>query len=194
MACLLAGLIGGIDEAGRGPLAGPVVSSCVIWKDIPRERMGVNDSKLLSGKERSRIYPWITAKALRVGVGIATHEEIDYLNILKASLLSMERAIENAGLTPDLILVDGKFGLPSFPGAKPIIRGDRKCFFIAAASIVAKVIRDDIMDRYHSIYPEYGFNRNKGYPTAQHRLAIRTFGVSPIHRTTFRGVREHLVQ
>jgi ribonuclease HII len=194
MACLLAGLIGGIDEAGRGPLAGPVVSSCVVWKDIPQERMGVNDSKLLSGKERSRIYPWITSKALRVGVGIATHEEIDHLNILKASLLSMERALENAGITPDVILVDGKFGLPSFPAAKPVVRGDRKCFFIAAASIVAKVIRDDIMDRYHSIYPEYAFNRNRGYPTAQHRLAIRTFGVSPIHRTTFRGVREHLAQ
>jgi ribonuclease HII len=194
MACLLAGLIGGIDEAGRGPLAGPVVSSCVVWKDIPRERMGVNDSKLLSGKERSRIYPWITSKALRVGVGIATHEEIDYLNILKASLLSMERAIENAGIAPDVILVDGNYGLPSFPEAKPVVRGDRKCFFIAAASIVAKVIRDDIMNRYHSIYPEYGFDRNKGYPTAQHKLAIKTFGVSPIHRTTFRGVREHLAQ
>jgi ribonuclease HII len=194
MACRLAGLIGGIDEAGRGPLAGPVVSSCVVWKDIdiPQERIGVKDSKLLSGAERSRIFPWISSRALKVGVGIATHEEIDTLNILKASLLSMERALEDTGLLPDVVLVDGKFRLPSFPHSKPVVRGDRKCFFIAAASIIAKVVRDDIMDRYHRLYPEYGFDRNRGYPTAEHRGAIKTFGASPIHRKTFKGVREYL--
>ena len=192
MACRLQGLIGGIDESGRGPLAGPVVSSCVIWKNLPDTKRGVNDSKLLSEKDRLAIFPWIQEQAYRIGVGIVTHEDIDKLNIHQASLLSMERALEDAGIRPDELLIDGRFGIRSFPRSRPIIKGDRKCFFIAAASIVAKVVRDSIMNTYHNLYPLYHFDRNKGYPTKEHKAAIGQFGVLPIHRKTFKGVREYL--
>lgn len=193
MVCALTGLVGGIDEAGRGPLAGPVVSSCVIWNGLPDHPRTVNDSKLLTPKQRSELFPWITQNAFKVGIGIATHEEIDAINILRASLLSMERAVKNSGIEPGLLLVDGRFGLPSYPSAKPVVKGDRKCFYIACASIVAKVTRDTIMDAYDLEYPHYNFKKNKGYPTQDHRLAIKRFGIVPIHRKTFKGVREHLV-
>jgi ribonuclease HII len=191
MVCALTGLVGGIDEAGRGPLAGPVVSSCVIWNGLPDHPRTVNDSKLLTARQRSELFPWITQNAFKVGIGIATHEEIDAINILMASLLSMERAVKNSGIEPGLLLIDGKFGLPSYPSAKPVVKGDRKCFYIACASIVAKVTRDDIMDTYDLVYPHYNFRKNKGYPTKDHRLAIERFGISPIHRKTFKGVREY---
>lgn len=193
MVCTLTGLIGGIDEAGRGPLAGPVVSSCVVWKGLPPDRpKGIDDSKLLTPRQRSELFPWIRKNAFAVGIGIATHEEIDTINILRASLLSMERALEESGTEPDLLLVDGKFGLRSHPRCKPVIKGDRKCFYVACASIVAKVVRDSIMDTYGLDYPQYHFKKNKGYPTKDHKLAIERYGISPIHRKTFRGVREHL--
>lgn len=192
MICALAGLIGGIDEAGRGPLAGPVVSSCVVWNGPPDRSRKVNDSKLLTAKQRSELFPWITGNAFKVGIGIATHEEIDAINILRASLLSMERALKNAGIEPSLLLIDGKFGLQSYPDGRPVVRGDRKCFYIACASIVAKVTRDNIMDKYDLEYPHYNFRKNKGYPTKDHRLAIERYGISPIHRKTFKGVRECL--
>jgi ribonuclease HII len=192
MGCLLTGLVGGIDEAGRGPLAGPVVSSCVIWNRLPDNKNGVKDSKLLNEKARTGLYAWIMEHAQCVGVGIASHEEIDAINILRASLLSMERALNDTHAEAQLILVDGNYGLKNYPHTKPIIKGDRRCFFIASASIIAKVVRDRAMDEYHRLYPQYGFDKNKGYPTKDHKLAIREYGISPIHRKTFRGVKEML--
>lgn len=192
MGCPLAGLIGGIDEAGRGPLAGPVVSSCVIWHGLPGGREPVNDSKLLTEKQRVDLFKWISDNAYKVGIGIATHGEIEKMNILRASLLSMERALKDTRLQPDLLLIDGNYGIKTFPRSRPIIKGDRKCFFIACASIIAKVTRDAIMEEYDVLYPHYNFKKNKGYPTKDHRKAIQAYGVSPIHRKTFRGVKEYL--
>ncbi len=194
MGCPLAGLIGGIDEAGRGPLAGPVVSACVIWKGLPDTREPINDSKLLTEKQRLEFFAWISDNAYRVGVGIATHEEIETMNILRASLLSMERALKDTRTRPDTLLIDGNYGIKSFPRSKPIIKGDRKCFFIACASVIAKVTRDRIMDAYDTLYPEYNFRHNKGYPTKDHKQAIQAYGVSPIHRRTFRGVKEYCAE
>lgn len=192
MVCRLTGLVGGIDEAGRGPLAGPVVSSCVIWEKVPEEKNGVTDSKLLSENERVGLFTWIMDHAFSVGIGMATHEEIDDMNILNASILAMERALEAAGADPDLVLVDGNRGLKNYPKARPVVRGDRKCFFIASASIIAKVVRDRAMDRYDLLYPSYNFRKNKGYPTKEHKAAIALYGVTPIHRKTFRGVKEYI--
>lgn len=192
MRCPLTGLVGGVDEAGRGPLAGPVVSSCVIWKKLPENKCGVADSKLLTEKKREDLFSWITHHSFRIGVGIATNEEIDALNILNASLLSMERAVHYTGITPDLLLVDGKHKIKNFPDCKPVIKGDRKCFYIACASIIAKVVRDRIMDMYHLLYPVYNFRQNKGYPTKDHKMFIRNHGILHIHRKTFRGVKEYL--
>jgi len=190
MICRLTGLVGGIDEAGRGPLAGPVVSSCVIWEKIPETKNGVTDSKLLTEKERVGLFSWIMENAKRVGIGMATHEEIDALNILNATILSMERALRHAGIEPDVLLVDGNRGLVHYPQARPVVRGDRKCFFMASASIIAKVVRDRAMDAYDRVYPPYNFKNNKGYPTPEHRAAIKEYGITPIHRMTFRGVKE----
>ncbi len=192
MACRLSGLIGGIDEAGRGPLAGPVVSACVIWEGAPDTEEGVKDSKLLSPKERDRLFLWISERAHRVGIGIATNEEIDRINILRATILSMDRALRNGGVKPDLLLVDGNQPLRTFPQCKTVVKGDRKCFYVACASIVAKVVRDNIMDVYHSLYPQYNFRQNKGYGTVRHKEALKEWGVSPIHRGRFKGVREGL--
>ena len=193
MICRLTGLVGGIDEAGRGPLAGPVVSSCVVWEDVPEDMNGVADSKLLTEKERVGLFSWIMSNAYRVGIGLATHEEIDELNILNATILAMERSLEATGVEPDLILVDGNRRLKNYPKARPVVRGDRKCFFMASASIIAKVVRDRTMEMYDHIYPQYNFKKNKGYPTKQHRAAIESCGVTPIHRKTFRGVKEYCV-
>ena len=191
MICRLTGLVGGIDEAGRGPLAGPVVSACVVWERVPESKNGVTDSKLLTEKERVGLFSWIMDNALSVGIGMASREEIDAMNILRASLLSMERAVQATGMEPDVLLVDGNRGLKNCPTARPVVRGDRKCFFMASASIVAKVVRDRAMDAYHRIYPNYNFKQNKGYPTREHKAATREFGVTPIHRVTFKGVKEH---
>lgn len=192
--CSLKGFVGGIDEAGRGPLAGPVVSSCVIWKSPPDNISGINDSKMLSEKKRAHLFDWIKIHAYKVGIGIADHEEIDRINIFQASLLSMKRALEDTSLMPDLLLIDGTHGLAGLPQSKPIIKGDKKCFYIACASIVAKVVRDCIMETYHGLYPQYNFSKNKGYPTKFHKDAIKEHGISPVHRKTFRGVKEYLVQ
>lgn len=194
MRCPLAGLIGGIDEAGRGPLAGPVVSSCVIWQGLPEKREPVNDSKLLTEKQRLDLFRWISDNAYKVGIGIATHEEIERRNILRASLLSMDRALKDAQVRPSVLLIDGIYGIRSFPLSKPIVKGDRKCFFIACASIIAKVTRDAMMDEYDALYPQYNFKTNKGYATKDHRKAIEMYGACPIHRKTFRGVKEYLAE
>ena len=184
--------MGGIDEAGRAPLAGPVVSSCVIWQNLPVKREKVKDSKLLTEKQREYFFDWITEHAYRVSVGIATSEEIESLNIHHASLLSMERAVRDTHLEADLLLVDGLFSLKGRNQSKSIVKGDRKCFFVACASIIAKFTRDRIMKAYDMEYPQYGWKKNKGYHTADHRKAIEFFGICPLHRKTFRGVREYL--
>lgn len=194
MSCLLSQLVAGIDEAGRAPLAGPVVSSCVLWNGLPPVREKVNDSKLLTEKEREAFFGWILDKAYKVTVGLASVREIERLNIHNATLLSMKRAVRNAGITPDLVLVDGLFPLKQIPQSKPMVKGDRKCFFIACASIVAKVVRDHLMAIYDSRYPCYMWRNNKGYPTEEHRKAIETHGLSPLHRRTFRGVKEYCAQ
>ena len=191
MSCRLTGLVAGLDEAGRGPLAGPVVSSCVVWEGLPPLEEKVNDSKLLSEKRREYLFGWILEHAYRVTLGMASPEEIERLNIHYASLLSMERAVRNTALQPRLLLVDGLFPLEGMDHSKPVVKGDRKCFFIACASIVAKVVRDRLMVVYDAAYPHYNWKKNKGYPTGEHKLAIERFGLSPLHRRTFKGVKEY---
>jgi len=191
MSCPLVGLVAGIDEAGRAPLAGPVVSSCVVWRGVPPLREKVNDSKLLTEKERNYFFAWIIENAHKVAIGLATPSEIEDLNIHRATLLSMERAVRNAAVQPNLLVVDGLFPLPSMEQSKAVVKGDRKCFFIACASIVAKVARDRLMTAYDKVYPQYMWKKNKGYPTEEHKVAIETHGISPFHRRTFRGVKEY---
>jgi len=187
-------MIAGIDEAGRGPLAGPVVSAAVI---LPHDFLceGVNDSKKLSEKKRDALFPKIMETAVAVATGIASHHEIDEINILRASLLSMKRAVENLSIlpgspVPDFLLIDGKFILDMNIHQSAIIKGDSRSISIAAASIIAKVTRDAIMKELHELYPAYGFIRHKGYPTKEHKEAILRHGPCPVHRLTFRGVKE----
>lgn len=191
MGCPLTGLVAGLDEAGRGPLAGPIVSSCVAWKALPPIREKVNDSKLLGEKERNRLFGWILDNAYKVTVGVASIKEIERLNIHHATLLSMERAVRDTCLIPDLLLVDGLFPLRTMAQSRAVVKGDRKCFYIACASIVAKVVRDRLMIIYDTAFPQYLWKKNKGYPTSEHRAAIEAFGLSPLHRKTFKGVKEH---
>ncbi len=183
--------IAGIDEAGRGPLAGPVVSAAVI---LPQafSVAEVTDSKKLSAKKRGRLYEEIYAHAVSVGIGIVDAAEIDRINILQASLLAMSMATHNLNPQPECLLIDGPFRIPSRLPQKPITRGDTLSVSIAAASIVAKVTRDRLMETYNEYYPQYGFLQHKGYPTRAHKAAIRKFGFCPIHRRTFRGVKEYL--
>ncbi len=179
--------IAGIDEAGRGPLAGPVVSAAVILPDgffCP----GIMDSKKLSEKKRQHLFPKIMAQALAVGVGMCDHREIDATNILAASLSSMKRAVINLDTIPDYLLVDGRFNLDVEIPQQAVVRGDSLSISIAAASIIAKVTRDRIMATLHQIYPQYLFIRHKGYPTVAHKQAIRDYGPCPVHRKTFKGV------
>jgi len=189
--CRLTDFVAGLDEAGRAPLAGPVVSSCVVWEGLPALKEKVNDSKLLSEKKREYLFGWILENAYKVAVGVASPEEIERLNIHYASLLSMERAVRNTALRPRLLLVDGLFPLKGMDQSKAVVKGDRKCFFIASASIVAKVVRDRLMAIYDAAYPHYNWKKNKGYPTGEHKLAIEKFGISPLHRRTFKGVKEY---
>lgn len=178
-------LIAGIDEAGRGPLAGPVVVGIVI---LPKDSMieGVNDSKKVSEKKRERVYEQIISEAIDWGVGIADQNEIDEINILQATKLALKRAIESLKTKPDLIMVDAltnidTLGIPY----KSIIKGDSKEYSIAAASIIAKVTRDRMMYEYDKIYPEYEFGKHKGYGTAKHISVIKEKGPCMIHRKTF---------
>lgn len=183
--------VAGIDEAGRGPLAGPVVSAAVI---LPKN-FSINDvidSKKLTPKKRARLYEEIYTHALSVGVGIVDSVEIDRINILQAALLSMAMATQNLKPQPECLLIDGTFSISSYLPQKPIAKGDTLSITIAAASIVAKVTRDRLMEEYHAYYPQFGFSRHKGYPTRAHKEAIRKFGYCPIHRKTFRGVKEHV--
>ncbi len=177
--------IAGIDEAGRGPLAGPVVAAAVIFEPGTPVISCINDSKKLSGAMRERLYGRIVASALAVGIGLASHEEIDCINILQASYLAMQRAAGMLIPPPDYLLVDGR-GLPECGAAgRALVRGDSLSMSIAAASVIAKVTRDRIMTGLHSAWPEYGFAGHKGYPTREHIEAIRRHGLSPVHRRSF---------
>ena len=183
--------IAGIDEAGRGPLAGPVVSAAVIIP-ISLQIPGISDSKKLTPKKRNCLYEKIYDLAISVGIGIVDPFEIDRINILQAALLSMAMAVENLAPQPDCLLIDGIFLISSALPQEAIPKGDALSVSIAAASIVAKVTRDRLMERYHQDYPQFGFSKHKGYPTKAHKEAIRKFGCCPIHRRSFRGVKEHL--
>ncbi len=186
--------IAGIDEAGRGPLAGPVVSAAVILPDN-FSCDDITDSKKLSEKKRNELYDLIADQAVTVATGVSSHEEIDQINVLQASLLSMKRAVENLSqsnnpLLPDLLLIDGKFSINMEIDQEVIVKGDSKSISIASASIIAKVTRDKIMKELHKKYPQYNFIQHKGYPTKAHKEAILKHGPCPFHRKTFRGVKE----
>ncbi len=181
--------IAGTDEAGRGPLAGPVVAAAVIL--YPGQMLsGVNDSKKLTERQRERLFPLIMAEARAVAIGICDHGEIDKLNILRASLEAMRRAVTSLTVAADFILIDGTFSLTLELPQQTIIKGDSLSLSIAAASIIAKVTRDRLMVEYDALYPGYGFAAHKGYPSAAHRAAIARLGPCPIHRKSFRGVKE----
>lgn len=175
--------IAGIDEAGRGPLAGPVVAGAVILKRSDfKER--IDDSKKLSAKRRELAYREIIKKAF-VGIGIVDEKTIDKINIYRATIRAMEEAINNLEIPPDYVIVDGRMKIPTKCPIKCVVGGDGKCLSIAAASIIAKVTRDRIMMKYDSLYPQYGFARHKGYGTASHKAALAKHGPSPIHRRSF---------
>ena len=184
-------VVAGVDEAGRGPLAGPVVSAAVILPPA-FSVADVIDSKKLSAKKRVRLYQEIYSHAVSVGIGIVDPVEIDRINILQASLLAMSMATNNLRPQPECLLIDGPFRIPSILPQKPIAKGDTLSVSIAAASIVAKVTRDRLMERYNEYYPQFGFSQHKGYPTRAHKEAIRKFGYCPIHRRTFKGVKEYI--
>ena len=174
----------GVDEAGRGPLAGPVCAAAVMlppgW-EIP----GLNDSKKLSEKKREALYDTIIAQALSYGIAFATVEEIEERNILGATFLAMNRAIAQLSPQPTLALIDGNRNTGITVPSRCIVGGDGKCADIAAASVLAKVTRDRYMRRMAETYPQYGFEKHKGYGTAAHYAAIRAYGPSPIHRPSF---------
>ncbi len=186
-------LIAGIDEAGRGPLAGPVVSAAVVLPET-FSISDVDDSKKLTPKKRADLFPRIQEAALAVGVGIVDVETIDRINILQAALLSMAKAVGNLAIQPDYLLIDGPFQIPLDLPQNTLPKGDSLSISIAAASIIAKVTRDRMMVDFDRTYPEYGFSKHKGYPTKAHRAAIRKLGCSPIHRKTFKGVKEYLTE
>ena len=185
-------LVVGVDEVGRGPLAGPVVTCAVLWPgDYSLDAL--NDSKKLSPKKRELLIPQIRKTALRISFGRAEVEEIDRLNILHATMLAMERAVVGLCQFDAPILIDGNRVPSALIGrAKAIIAGDSLIPAISAASVLAKVARDQEMVALAEIYPEYGFERHSGYPTRAHLEALKTFGVTPIHRHSFRPVREVL--
>lgn len=181
------GLVAGVDEAGRGPLAGPVVAAAVILNDRAPVK-GLADSKVLSEARRERLYDEIRAKALCCCVAIASVEEIDRLNILQATMLAMQRAVQGLRLKPAKVLVDGN-RLPTLSVlAEAIVSGDALVPAISAASILAKVTRDRMLQELHLQHPEYGFDRHKGYGTAQHLLALQTLGPLAEHRRSFAPV------
>ena len=181
------GLTAGVDEAGRGPLMGPVVAAAVILNDL-KPIKGLADSKKLTALQRDKLYDEIRAKALCCSIAMATVEEIDELNILQATLLAMKRAVEGLRLKPHKTLVDGNRLPPLSMLAEAIVKGDAKVPAISAASILAKVTRDRWCAEYDLQYPQYGFASHKGYGTAAHLLALRAHGACPQHRKTFAPV------
>lgn len=184
-------MVAGVDEAGRGPLAGPVVAAAVILDELQPIK-GLADSKILTPARRERLYAEICAKALCVCIAQASAEEIDQMNILQATLLAMQRAVAGLRLAPLRVLVDGN-RLPVLPmPAEAIVKGDAKVASIAAASILAKVHRDMLCAELHQAYPDYGFAAHKGYPTADHLAALRRLGPCAAHRRSFGPVRDAL--
>lgn len=185
------GLVCGVDEAGRGPLAGPVVAAAVIL-DPARPIAGLNDSKKLSAKKRMALAGLIRERALAWAVAEASVEEIDQLNILHASMLAMQRAVAALQVTPERALIDGNRCPSLAMPAEAVVQGDAKVAAIAAASILAKTVRDEGMLVLHAQYPHYGFDRHMGYPTAAHCAALAAHGVSPVHRRSFAPVARQL--
>jgi len=181
-------MIAGVDEAGRGPLAGPVVAAAVVL-DSAVTLEGLADSKRLSAAQRERLFDDIVQRAVCHAVGIASVEEIDRLNILKATMLAMERAVAELRLAPRAIVVDGKHTPRVACPAEAIVKGDSKVPAIMAASIIAKVTRDRLMDQLALEFPRYGFERHRGYPTPDHLAALSEHGPSDVHRRSFRPVR-----
>jgi ribonuclease HII len=185
------GLVAGVDEAGRGPLAGPVVAAAVILDELKPIR-GLKDSKVLTALKRERLFDEIHAKALCLSIAQASVEEIDTLNILQATMLAMKRAVEGLRLRPNKVLIDGN-RLPLLRvQAEAIVRGDAKIKSISAASILAKVHRDRLCLELHREHPQYGFDGHKGYSTPEHLAALKAHGACPHHRRTFAPVREAL--
>lgn len=181
-------LVAGVDEVGRGPLAGPVVTAAVIL-DENFDLLDVNDSKKLTPEKRLALYPQILSQAVSVSVGVKSSKIIDEVNIYEADRLAMAQAVDNLDRRPDVLLVDAMDVPVNIPQVK-LIKGDAKSNSIAAASIIAKVFRDQLMDDYDQLYPEYCFKHNAGYGTADHLKALREFGPTPIHRMSFAPVRE----
>jgi len=179
----------GVDEAGRGPLAGPVSAAAVILDDN-NPIHGLADSKKLSERKRDLLAPVIRERALAWTVAYAEVEEIDELNILQATLLAMKRAVEALHIRPHQVLVDGLYCPKTDIQSQAIVKGDSKVAAISAASILAKTARDELMLKLHGQYPQYGFDLHKGYPTIAHLTALREYGVSAVHRKSFRPVRE----
>lgn len=180
--------IAGTDEVGRGCLAGPVVAACVVLDNSEPALFGVNDSKLLDSDHRLAQCRHILRRARAVGIGVIEPETIDRINILRASKMAMQEAVENLSVRPDILLLDAvtleNLEMPQVP----LIGGDRRCVSIAAASIVAKVYRDSLMETYHEHYPVYDFVHNRGYATEGHQAALKLYGPTPIHRKSFDGV------
>ncbi len=178
-------LLAGVDEAGRGALAGPVVAAAVI---LPPDSglFGVNDSKRLTEMRRESLFSSIVETAISVGIGVGQPALIDSENILNATLIAMARAVGNLGRIPALVLVDGRDGIDCLTGVVPVIGGDHKSLSIAAASVVAKVTRDRLMRKLHRRYPVYNFENNKGYGTREHLEAIERHGTTPVHRQSYR--------
>ncbi len=193
--------VAGLDEVGRGPLAGPVVAAAVV---LPRgfSHAEIKDSKMLPPKQRALLAPYIQEKALAWGIGVVDAEEIDRINILNASLLAMGHAIRQIRPPPDYLIIDGRHNIPAeylttdgysslaVPFQKPLPKGDRLCLSVAAASIIAKTARDEMMMAYDRLYPEYGFANHKGYGSPSHLSALNRHGPLPIHRKSFKPVRE----
>lgn len=177
-------IVCGVDEAGRGPLAGPVFAAAVILPD-GLEDIGLNDSKKLTEKKRDALFDIIKEKAISYSIASASEKEIDEINILNATFLAMKRAVEGLGIKPDIALIDGNRRPNTGIKEETIVKGDAKSISIAAASILAKVSRDRYMLEFDRQYPEYQFAKHKGYPTALHYEMIKKYGVSPVHRVTF---------
>ncbi|MBW2039850.1 MAG: ribonuclease HII [Deltaproteobacteria bacterium] len=183
--------IAGVDEAGRGPLAGPVVAAAVIIR-TGEEIPGVRDSKRLTPGQREQLYQAITSRALSWGVGIVGPRDIERHNILQATIKAMKEAVLCLDPLPDFLLIDGISPIPIDIPQRSLKKGDDLCPSISAASILAKVTRDRLMLEYHRIYPQYNFACHKGYPTREHREVIRKYGCCEIHRRTFKGVKEYI--
>jgi ribonuclease HII len=184
-------MVAGLDEAGRGPLAGPVVAAAVI---LPSQAVipGLTDSKALTPGQRDELFHLIQETAIAVAVGAVGPEDIDRINILQATRRAMEEAVAQLAPQPHALLIDGRMSIRSSIAQFSIVKGDVRSHTVAAASVVAKVTRDRIMTAYHESFPQYGFHRHKGYGTQEHLEAIRLHGCSPIHRKSFRGVRGKL--